>query len=74
MKNLGYEIGCDGITQWRNNGGIIERRALYANQKDYESVAVPSNFNLQEFCKEGGYKFTKTLKEARNGITINKRR
>ena len=59
IKNLGYEIGEDGKTQWRNNGGSIERRALYAGQKKWETVAVPSDFSLEKFCAESGSKFQK---------------
>lgn len=60
MKKLGYQICEDGKTEWRNNGGIIERRALYAGNTNWETVAVNSDFNLKKFCKAGGYKFLKS--------------
>lgn len=57
MKNLGYEKTEDGVTAWRNNGGIIERKALYAGQKKWETVAVPPDFDLRKFCSESGAKY-----------------
>ena len=60
MKRLGKKISKDGVTLWRNNGGIIERRAIYANQKGYEIVggnAPRTPVELKDLCKKGGYKY-----------------
>jgi hypothetical protein len=59
MKPLGIQINKDGKCEWRNNGGIIERRFLYANNK-WETVAEPCPHTpeeLKSFCEEGGFDY-----------------
>lgn len=60
MKKMGFEIREDGRTEWQNNGGIIERRALYAANPEWETVAdtteTPRNAaELEAFCAAGGF-------------------
>lgn len=60
MKNMGYQISEDGVTQWRNNGGVIERRALYASGQ-WEMVAAPCPASADELraeCERGGYGYS----------------
>jgi len=37
MNHMGYEISEDGRTEWRNNGGCIERRAMHSGNNKWES-------------------------------------
>jgi len=62
MKHLGIEISEDGRTVWRNNGGIIERKAMYAQNPAWETVAEPCPHTPQElrvFCANGGFGYQK---------------
>lgn len=59
MKYLGIEISEDGKTQWRDNNGSIERRALYASNK-WEPVAdltaTPRTAEeLEKYCIDGNF-------------------
>lgn len=66
MKQLGYEINEDGIIQYRNNGGIIERKFLYAYTPVWETVGgLERPFDLKKHCQKYGWGFCKTLKEAK---------
>ena len=59
MQTLGKQISDDGETLWQNNGGITERKALYANAQ-WETVADPSPQTpdeLKKYCEQGGYKY-----------------
>ena len=61
IKMMGLEIGEDGYTEWRNNGGVIERRFLYARDSArWESVALTPDCprtakELKACCKAGGF-------------------
>jgi len=60
MQPMGFEISEDGRCEWRNNGGIIERRFLYTDNPQWETVAdtheTPKTVNeLQTFCEKGGF-------------------
>ena len=62
MKKLGTEIGEDGATEWRNNGGCIERWALYSGKERWEDVAETPETphtakELKKFCEDGGFKY-----------------
>jgi len=64
---LGYQISEDGRTLWRNNGGAIERRHLYAGT-GWEVVAdtpqTPrTEAELKNYCILGGYGFQPARKE-----------
>jgi hypothetical protein len=65
MKKLGYQISEDGKTEWRNNGGIIERKFHYAEAPEWEIVAdIPGETphtakELEEICKAGGFGYSK---------------
>ena len=60
MKNLGYQISEDGITEWRiDNSGSVERRNLYATER-WEYVANPCPNTpaiLERFCENGGFDY-----------------
>ena len=65
MTTLGFEISEDGTTEWRNNGGIIERKALYASHK-WETVAETSTTphtakELRANCEKGGFGYIARL-------------
>jgi hypothetical protein len=54
---MGTEISDDGKTKWRNNGGIIERRA---QGHQWEIVAETEHTphtaeELKAFCISGGF-------------------
>lgn len=54
-NKLGYEVSEDGLTEWVNNGGIIERRALY-NNCEWEMVGgnpPKTKAELEKFCNNG---------------------
>jgi len=56
---MGFEINEDGATEWRNNDGKIERRALYADN-GWESVANLDDTpktpeELKDDCEKGGF-------------------
>ncbi|MFA5409569.1 MAG: hypothetical protein WC343_12430 [Bacilli bacterium] len=60
--SMGYQISEDGKCEWRNNGGVIERRFLYATNPKWETVAntpeTPRTADeLREMCKKGGFKY-----------------
>ena len=58
MKNLGYQISEDGITEWRvDNSGSTERRDLYATEKwEYVSTPCPHTpAGLKRFCEQGNF-------------------
>ena len=61
MKRLGYQASEDGLTEWRSNGGVIERRHLYAaDSEGWEEVAFPcpdSPEALARFCAGGGFDY-----------------
>ena len=62
MENLGIEISEDGKTMWRNNGGIIERKAMYAQDPQWENVSRPcptTPHELEEFCIAGGFGYSR---------------
>jgi len=61
MKNLGTQISEDGKTEWRNNGGLVERCFLY-NDQGWENVALTPDcpktaFELAKMCEQGGYDY-----------------
>ena len=66
MKYLGYEISEDGATQWRNNGGIIERRALYASGRwktVAETTCTPhTRAELQAYCGKNDCRYARNLR------------
>ena len=67
MKYMGFQISEDGKTEWRNNGGIIERRFLYSSSNDWEIVAEDGELphtarELKKYCEEYGYGY-----ESQNG-------
>lgn len=58
MKYLGCEQSDDGLTIWRNNGGCIERKALYDGRNVWEYVSSPCPSTPEElrgFCIAGGF-------------------
>ena len=60
MKNLGYQISDDGITEWRvDNSGSTERRELYATEKwEYVSTPCPHTpAGLKRFCEQGSFEY-----------------
>lgn len=62
MKKMGYEISEDGRCEWRNNGGIIERRFLYAADPQWEAVQSPcprTAKELKAFCEAGNFGYSK---------------
>jgi len=70
MKNLGVQLSDDGKTEWRNNGGCIERKALYAQTPQWENVTSSTTTpttpaELKAFCKAGnfGYEPPRTKEE-----------
>lgn len=64
MKDL-YIISEDGITQYRNNGGCFERKALYNDQKNWEGVSgINSLEELVNESKKDGFLVAYSLKSA----------
>jgi len=58
MEYLGRQICEDGVTDWRNNGGCVERFAHYADKPKWEDVKKPcptTPRELREFCEAGNY-------------------
>ena len=74
MTYLGTQISFDGIATWRNNGGVVERQAIYSGQY-WEEVSSPcptTPAELEEFCREGGFEYlpptaTKTIPQKMSG-------
>jgi hypothetical protein len=65
MKYLGCEQSEDGITIWRENGGCIERKALYDGRNVWEYVSEPcphSPMELKAFCDIGGFGYLPPVK------------
>ena len=52
MEKLGYEMTNDTIYEWRNNGGVIERKAHY--QEKYETMfykhSPKTSGELKKYC------------------------
>lgn len=69
MKFMGTQINEDGKTEWRNNGGCIERRALY-HGNEWEDVAGPetprTSDELREQCVKGGFGYLPPATRKRN--------
>jgi len=64
MKKMGFEITGDGRTEWQNNGGIIERRAIGSANPNWETVMNHSDTpktakQLEKFCRDGGFGYEK---------------
>ncbi len=60
MKKMGFEINEDGQIEWRNNGGVVERKFHYAEDQRWTIVAntpeTPRTASeLKSFCDEGGF-------------------
>lgn len=62
MKNLGYQISEDGATQWRNNGGCIERKFHFVANPQWENVSghgTPTTAaELRALCKAGNFEYS----------------
>jgi hypothetical protein len=66
VKFIGVEISEDGETYWRNNNGIIQRKAMYANNPAWEVVATTSLTpttaeELKKYCENGGYGYSRNI-------------
>lgn len=72
MKNLGYEINEDGITQYRLNGGCTERKSFYASNIWENVSGILSIPNLKKYCAAHKEKYASTLREAKKLAKIHK--
>lgn len=65
MRYLGVEISEDGETYWRNNGGCIERKAMYTNKPHWENVSGSETprtpEELEDFCKKGDFGYRRYI-------------
>ncbi len=61
MRNMGYQISEDGVVQWRNNGGCVERKFLYVENPKWENVSGPETpktpSDLEFLCDDGGFEY-----------------
>lgn len=62
MKLMGYQINEDGKCEWRNNGGVIERKFHYISNPHWETVADSPDTpqtpaDLEAMCKQGGFEY-----------------
>ena len=60
MEKLGYMVSDDGVTEYRNNSGLPERRFLYgSNPGKWESVSNGplTCTELKAECEAGNFRY-----------------